>query len=63
VVTRPTRLSLAEREEISLGLRGGDALHAIGEQLGRAPSTISREVAGNGGRADYQAVRAHHGAY
>jgi IS30 family transposase len=48
VVTRPDSALLAEREEISLGLRGGDALHAIGERLGRATSTISREVAGNG---------------
>ena len=59
----PVRLSLAEREEISLGLRGGDALHAIGKRLGRATSTISREVAGNGGRSHYRAVRAHHRAY
>ena len=63
MVTGPTRRSLAEREEISLGLRGGDARHAIGERLGRATSTISREVAGNGGRSHYRAVRAHHGAY
>ena len=48
MVTGPTRRSLAEREEISLGLPGGDALHAIGERLGLVASTISREVAGNG---------------
>src|SRR5665213_98144 len=59
----PQRLSLAEREEISLGLRGGESLRTIGRRLGRAPSTISREVAGNGGRSHYRAVRAHHGAY
>jgi IS30 family transposase len=59
----PDRLSLADREEISLGLRGGESLRAIGGRIGRAPSTISREVASNGGRSHYRAVRAHHGAY
>ena len=49
------RLSLAEREEISRGLAAGLSLRAIAAQLGRAPSTISREVAVNGGRAGYRA--------
>ena len=56
-------LSLAEREEISLGLRGGESLRAIATRLGRAPSTISREVTANGGRSRYRAVWAHDGAY
>jgi len=56
-------LSLVEREEISLGLRGGETLRAIARRLGRAASTISREVNTNGGRSHYRAVRAHHGAY
>ena len=55
----PGRLSLAEREEISLGIRAGLALRAIARQLGRAPSTISREVAGVGGRGNYRAYAAH----
>ena len=59
----PLRLSLADREEISRGLSAGDPLHAIARQLGRAPSTIAREVKANGGRSHYRAVRAHHGAY
>ena len=50
------RLSLAEREEISLGLQAGDSLRAIACRLDRAPSTISREVHTNGGRARYRAV-------
>jgi IS30 family transposase len=54
----PLRLSLAEREEISRGLRAGESERAIGRRLRRAPSTISREVAANGGRASYRAVRA-----
>jgi len=57
------RLSLADREEISRGLSAGEPLRAIARQLGRAPSTIAREVKANGGRSHYRAVRAHHGAY
>jgi IS30 family transposase len=57
------RLSLAEREEISRGLRAGEPLRAIARQLERAPSTISREVRANGGPSHYRATWAHHGAY
>jgi IS30 family transposase len=49
------RLSLAEREEISRGLTTGATLAAIAAGLGRAASTVSREVAVNGGRATYRA--------
>jgi len=56
---RPGRLTLADREEISLGLRGGLSFTEIAVRLGRATSTVSREVAGNGGRGDYRAWRAH----
>jgi DNA-binding CsgD family transcriptional regulator len=52
------RLSLAEREEISRGLAAGESLRTIATGLGRAPSTVSREVAGNGGRAGYRALAA-----
>jgi IS30 family transposase len=58
----PSRLSLVDREEISLGLRGGETLRSIARRLGRSPSTISREVVANGG-SHYRAVRAHHRAY
>jgi len=44
------RLSLGEREELSRGLLAGDSLRTIATRLGRAPSTISREVAWNGPR-------------
>ena len=57
------RLSLAEREEISRGLAAGRSLRVIAAQLGRAPSTISREVAGNGGRQRYRATAADQGAW
>jgi IS30 family transposase len=52
------RLSLTEREEISRGLAGGESLRAIARRLGRSPSTISREVATNGGRRRYRACTA-----
>ena len=55
----PGRLTLADREEISLGLHGGESFSVIAVRLGKATSTVSREVAGNGGRDDYRAWRAH----
>jgi len=50
-------LSLVEREEISRGVAAGDSLRMVATRVGRAPSTISRELARNGGRHRY---RAHH---
>jgi IS30 family transposase len=54
----PLRLSREEREEISRSLRCGESRRAIAARLGRAPSTISREVALNGSRDEYRAWRA-----
>ena len=54
----PRRLSVADREELSRGLLEGNSLRQIAAQLGRAPSTISREVASNGHRDTYRAWRA-----
>ena len=51
-------LSLAEREEISRGLVAGRSIRAIGAALGRAASTISREIARNGGSKPYRAAKA-----
>jgi transposase, IS30 family len=59
----PRRLSLADREEISRGLAAGDSLRAIARRLGRAPSTVSREVNAGGGRRHYRAVRADRAAH
>ncbi len=53
------RLSAGEREEIRCGLDAGDSFRAIAARLGRAPSTVSREVNVNGGRDGYQGWRAH----
>ena len=52
------RLSLIEREEISRGLAAGESLRSIARRVGRAPSTISREVNRNGGRVRYRACPA-----
>src|ERR1700693_5864757 len=51
-------LTLAEREEISRGIAVGTSIRAIAGKLGRAPSTISREVNRNGGREAYRASHA-----
>jgi IS30 family transposase len=51
-------LTLVEREEISRGLVHCHSLRQIACELGRAPSTISREVVGNGGPACYRAAAA-----
>ena len=57
------RLSSAEREEISRGLRAGESLRRIAAGLGRAPSTVSREVAANGGPRRYRAWLAEDRAF
>jgi len=54
----PLRLHWSEREEISRGLGAGESIRQIAGRLGRAPSTISREVRRNGGRDEYRAHRA-----
>ena len=48
-------LTVDDREEISRGLRAGEAFASIGRRLGRPTSTVSREVGRNGGRAGYRA--------
>lgn len=49
-------LTLAEREEISRGLAAGTSLRALARALGRAPSTISREIRRHGGPTRYRAA-------
>lgn len=51
-------LSREEREEIRAGLERSESFGEIAKSLGRAKSTISREVRKNGGRAKYSATRA-----
>jgi transposase, IS30 family len=55
----PGRLSMAEREEIRAALVRGQTYTSIATRLGRSVSTISREVAKNGGSTHYRAYRAH----
>jgi len=62
--TRASRsLSLAEREEISRGIASGRSLRSIALRLGRSPSTISRELARNGGPRGYRAHQADQAAW
>jgi IS30 family transposase len=56
------RLSLDDRVEIQLGLEHAKSLRVIAGELGRAPSTICREVNHHGGRDGYKAVAAHRAA-
>jgi IS30 family transposase len=58
----PRQLSLSEREEILRVLLAGKSLREIGAELGRAPSTISREVRRNGSRSSYRVSRAEEAA-
>ena len=51
-------LSLMEREEISRGVAASQSLRCIAASLGRAPSTVSREINRNGGRRRYRASNA-----
>ena len=48
------RLSLAEREDIAAGVAAGAVVAGDRSRLGRPPSTVSRELARNGGRAQYR---------
>jgi len=56
-------LTLAEREDISRGMAAGQSLRCIARQLGRAPSTVSREVARHGGDRRYRAAQADKAAW
>lgn len=57
--TPSAALSHAEREEISRGIAAERSARSIAADLGRAPSTVTREIARNKGRAKYRAVDAN----
>jgi IS30 family transposase len=59
----PRCLSMAEREEISRGVAAGESCRQIAARLGRVPSTVSRELARNGGRHRYRAQAADAAAF
>ena len=58
----PLALTLVEREVISRGLASQLSMRAIAAQLGRSPSTVSREIHRNGGYASYRASSAEDAA-
>jgi len=68
-IAPPTRrrsrlaLTLAEREEISRGMATGCSMRVIAQRLSRAYSTVSREIARHGGRAQYRASEADQQAW
>ena len=51
-------LTAVEREEISRSLAAGMSMRGIAVGLGRAPSTISREIRRHGGATEYRAAAA-----
>ncbi|ATX80316.1 transposase, IS30 family [Mariprofundus aestuarium] len=51
-------LTMAEREEISRSIVTGHSIRSIAEKLGRAPSTVSREIKRYGDRQNYRANQA-----
>ena len=56
-------LSMAEREEISRGIVADHSCRSIATSLGRAPSTVSREIKRNGARQGYRANKADQAAW
>jgi IS30 family transposase len=56
-------LTLAEREDISRGIASDCSLRVIAQRLRRTPSTVSREVARHGGRAQYRGSEADQQAW
>lgn len=56
-------MSLLEREEISRGVVAGRSMRSIAASLGRAPSTVSREIRRNGGCHGYRASKADQAAW
>ncbi|WP_207922726.1 IS30 family transposase [Micromonospora sp. KC606] len=57
-VRQADRLTPEDRESISRGLEAGASMRSIAMSIGRPPSTVSREVACNGGRLKYCAFAA-----
>ena len=56
-------LSLLERETISRGIVARASARSIARQLGRSPSTVSREIRRHGGHARYRAAQADEQAW
>ena len=56
-------LTLDEREAISRGIASGQSMRSIATELGRSPSTISREISRNGGPESYRANQSDQSAW
>jgi IS30 family transposase len=56
-------LTLTEREEISRAVVAGHSIRLIATSLGRAPSTVSREIQRNGGQGCDRANLAEQAAW
>lgn len=56
-------LNVTEREEISRGLAAHESQRAMARRLGRAPSSISREIQRHGGPGEYRALEADEAAW
>lgn len=56
-------LTLTEREEISRSVATGQSIRSVATRLGRAPSTVSREIIRNGGQECYRASQADQAAW
>jgi IS30 family transposase len=54
----PSRLSVEDRVEIRVGIERGESFAGLSRRLGRATSTITREVNANGGRHGYRPIAA-----
>jgi len=59
----PRTLTLAQREEISRGICAQQPCRQIARQLGKSPSTVSREIRRNGGKEAYRAAGADTAAW
>lgn len=57
-----SRLRFEDRERISRGIAAGESARTIARALGRAPSTVSREIGRGGGRHRYRALGAERAA-
>lgn len=53
------RIGLAEHEAISRGLAASRSIRAIASELGRAPSTINREISRSKGPTHYRGINTH----
>ena len=56
-------LTLVEREDISRGIASGESGRSIADRIGRAASTVSREIVRHGGRSAYRAKAADEDAW